>query len=522
MSFLKNQHRIFLIVTAAITVIMGILLILSPPGVFPDAGWGFHVLRSMQMGGGFNLLIKPDQADISKNTVAFLTWWSPGQYLIPGFFKWLFDINIGQASALTITLCQLSGLAGFYYFFKKIGFTPMISSLSVIFIACQQFYALNYIFYNGGEILLFAFSGWFLYGCVALKKPGVILLLFVLFAGWIGFFCKSSVVWVYSAGLFFLWLRLSLIQKSAVGPVKNGLWIAVPAVLSLLTIYWFFLSKGQNPSSVSGQLKLSWQTFSFPLASPLLAGFSIDDLSNGLLFHSGIPVFNTSTAILIIVLMAIISLLLVFAIIRYVPNNSYMLLVLAFYGVSVMFFSYAYLQQMAISYEARHYRVMGIIVIPGILYLVSRLKTGYRIGFGLIWLGIAVSSFCYLVKGYHLNLVKNAHGTSGIAQKFIDQPSLNVIMALDRQQHNALFAFTSNDIGLEINENRVITLEQISDYDHINYDDYEYDGHAGPLYVVLPSAYKGKKADTILKFFPGYQNFTTTQLSDNYILYSAQ
>ncbi|MEO6849155.1 MAG: hypothetical protein ABI203_00455 [Mucilaginibacter sp.] len=522
MLFQKNNlSRIIVLITVTFTVVMGILLFLSPPAVFPDAGWGFQAMRSMQMGGGFNQLITPNQDDITKNTTEFLTWWSPGQYLIPLFFKWLFGINTGQAVALTITLCQLSAIAGFYYFFKKIGFSPLIASLSVAFIISQQFYALNYIFYNGGEVLLFAFAGWFLYGCTALQKPNWQLCLFVLFAGWIGFFCKSSILWIYAAGLLFLWIRLSLPQKNVRNYIKNGLWVAIPSIISLLSIYIFFLSKGENPASAPGHLKLAWQTFSFPFASPLLAGFSVDDLSHGLLFPSGTPIFGNTLVIIIIVTLSIASLLLIVAIVHFISNNNYRLLILVFYAVSVAFFSYAYLRQMNISYEGRHYRVVGIIIVPGIFYLLWRIKPGYRICFGLIWVGIVCSSFYYLARGYAYNRDKGAHGNAGIAQLFIDQPALIYIMELDHRQHNALFAFTRNSLGLEIKQNRIITLENDIDFDHVNFEDYEYDGHAGPLYILLPANYKGKKSDVILKFFPGYKNFTTTPLSPQYTLYSA-
>ena len=517
----KSFPNTILFIIAILTIGMGLLLYLSPPAVFPDPGWGFQVMRSMQMGAGFNQLIKPSQLDISKNTTEFLTWWSPGQYLVPWLFLWLFGINTGQALAITVTICQLLGLSGFYYFFKKIGFSPIIASVSIAFIACQQAYMLPYLFYNGGEILLFAFTGWFLYGCTILQKPGWQLCLFVLFTGWIGFFCKSSVMWIYGAGLFYLWLRLSLPQKTIINHIKKGLWIGVPAITSLISIYIFFLSKGQNPASASGGLEFTLQTFTFPLASPLLAGFSMDDLAHGLLFHSGIPVFSTSLAIMLIVILAIISLLILYCIISSIPNNNYKQLLLVFYAVSLVFFSYAYLRQMAISYEARHYRMIGLIITPGIIYLIAQLKTAYRVCFGLIWVGIAYSSFHYLAKGYGFNQSKSAHGITGIAQPSVDQRSLDYITALDLQQHNAIFAFATDDIGLEIKQNRIITLEQISDYDHINIEDYEYDGHAGPLYILLPQNYDEKKIAIILKFFPGYHDFMTTPVSSQYILYSA-
>lgn len=473
------------------------------------------------MGGGFNQLIQPDQADIAKNTVKFLTWWTPGQYLIPWGFKFM-GFNTGQAAAITITLCQLLGLSGFYAFFKKLGFNPLIVSLSMAFIACQQFYALNYIFYNGGGILLFGFTGWFLYGCAGMQKPGLRLLLFVLLSGVVGFFCKSSILWIYVAGLLVMWLRLSQAKRSVGNYIKNGIWIAIPALISLVVIYLFFISQGRNPASASGHLKLTWQTFCFPTASPLLAGLSVDDLAHGLLFHQGVPVFGHSTAIIIIVLAALISIMLVLAILRFVPNNNYRLFLLVFYLLSVLFFSYAYLQQMAISYEARHYRVIGILIIPGIFTLLGRLKPAYWLLFALVWIGIGWSSFHYLAKGYQFNRSKSVRGTSGFAQQFIDWPSLYYVMTLDNKSHNAIFAFTSNDIGLEIRHNRIINLEQIPDYDHVDLEDYEYDGHAGPLYILLPVSYQGKKADTILKFFPGYKDFVKIKLSERYVLYSAK
>ncbi len=371
-----------------IIVVLGILLFINPPALFPDPANGFQVMRAMEMGGGFNLMISPDQDDFSKNTSEFLTWWSPGQYLVPYAFKLLFGFNTGQATAVTITLCQLLGLGGFYSFFKKIGFTPFISAVSVLFIACQQFFVVPYVFYNGGEILFFAFTGWFLYGCTALKMAGWQLLLFVLFAGWIGFICKSSVMWVYAGGLLFLWLRLSLPDKKTSNWIRNGFWIGVPAVVAVVTIYVFFLSKGQNPASTAAGLKLSLQTISYPLASPLLSGFSIDDLCHGLIYHTGKPIFADYQAIIVLLLTAVLSMWLVLTILRKVPNENYHLLVLVFYSVAFLFFSYAYLRQMTISYEGRHFRIIGLIVIPGTIYLFSQFKAPIpRILFGLIWIG---------------------------------------------------------------------------------------------------------------------------------------
>jgi len=146
----------------------------------------------------------------------------------------------------------------------------------------------------------------------------------------------------------------------------------------------------------------------------------------------------------------------------------------------------------------------------------------YKVVFGLICFGIAFTSFSYFRAGFAQNKNTNARGTSGLAQMFIDQPSLNYIMDLDKKNTNAIFVFTSPDLGLEINHNRFITLEPIDDDIKIDYENYEHKGHAGPLYILLPSSYMGPKSNIIRKCFPGYTGFRMDMLSNDYVLYSAK
>lgn len=517
-----QAHQIILLIISGIVLIMGIMLIIAPAAIYPDPSKGFQVMRSMELGSAFNISVKPDQNDISKNTSEFLAWWSPGQYLVPYFFKLIFGVNTGQASSIVTLLFSLSGIFGFYYFFKKAGFTPMISALSVLFIVIQLSFFTPYVFYNGGEVLLFGYTGWFLYGCVAFEKVSWKLAVFIFAAGIIGFICKSSFLWMHAAGCCFLWFRLSLDNKAIVNWIKNGLWIGIPAILSLLTISHFYLSKGGNPSTVHGSIKLAWETFGFPLASPILTAFSIDDLTNGLLFHDDPPMFSYLWGVIIVLICAALSILLIWVIVKKVPYKNYVLLLVVFYVVSVLFFGQSFLRQANISYEARHLRLIGLIVAPGIIYLISGLQTGYKYLFYFVCFVIAYSGYKYFVPSYFQNKNTSAHGYSGIAQMFIDQPSLNYIRNLDKQNTNAIFVVTSPDLSLEIEHNRTITVEAIGPDVAIDFDEYVYKGHAGPLYIILPSDYIGPKSTIMRKCFPGYKGFKMTMLSNNYILWEAK
>lgn len=519
----NKTANLILGITLVVTLIIGVFSYVAPPALYPDPSWGFQVMRSMENGGGFNLLIGPNQDNLAQNTAAFITWWSPGQYLMPYFFKKLLSVNTAHAAVITVVICELLGLLGFFVFFKKIGFKPIIAASSVLFIFCQQFYIIPYAFYNGGEVLMFAFAGWFLYGCFHFKKISIPMLLFVLIAGWVGFFSKSSMMLVYACGLFCMWVNISPRQKDYAAWVKNGLAIGIPFVLSIAGIYLFYLSKGDNPAASHQGLRVIWETFTFPLASPLLAGFSVDDLAKGLVYSPDGQIFTHTGTVIILLLLAAISIFLIFSIIKYVPYRGYQLLIIVFYGAFVLFFSYAFVRQAAISYEGRHFRLVGLIVIPGTIYLISQTRFIYKAAFGLLWIVIAYTTFTKLHNEYSYNKNEGIHGNTGFTQQFVDQPTLNYLLQLDKQEHNAIFAFTSNDLGLEIQHNRFITIEPIGLDVKLKYEDYRYDGHAGTLHILLPSNFdKNGRSKRILKCFPGYKHFTAKKITEDYTVYTAE
>jgi hypothetical protein len=514
--------KIIFLLLIIFTAVAAFAIFQHPMAIFPDPSWGFQVMRSMQHGGGFNMNVMPDQWDISKNYGEFLSWWSPGQYLVPYFFITVFHVNVGQACALTILVCEILGLFGFYQFFKKAGFSANISAISIAFIACQMFYVMPYIFYNGGEVLLFAFGGWFMYGCLSFNRvKDWKLMLFILLSGWIGFICKSSFMWFYAAGLCVIWIRVSRAHTIIGKWIINGIWIGVPAVVSFAGIVITYLSKGHNPTSGGQGLKLLWETFGFPLASPLLSGFSVDELTHGLLFHPDGPMFSYAVSVLIIVALAIATIFIIIRILKTVPYTEYKLVLSVVYIVSVLFFGMAFFRQLAISYEGRHFRMVGLVFIPGAIYLISRLQVGYKALFALVWLGITYASLQYIISGYAVNRDEGSHGTSGITQQFLDQTSIDELTKLDDTHKDAVFVFISPDLGLEVRNNRFVTIDPIGPQLKINYEDYQHCGHSGPLYIFLPSSYKGAKATMIMKSFEDYKGFKLTQLSVDYVLYSA-
>jgi hypothetical protein len=92
-----------------IPIILFLVSLYSRPTMYFDSGSGFLVLRSMLQGAAFNTSIVPDPANIANDVATFESWWSPGQYLVPGAFVWL-GSDYGLALALTALISTIIGL----------------------------------------------------------------------------------------------------------------------------------------------------------------------------------------------------------------------------------------------------------------------------------------------------------------------------------------------------------------------------------------------------------------------------
>jgi len=526
LSLKDHPHRILLLFVSLCVVLLGILIFAVPPGTDPDPCWGFMIMNSMEHGGHFNLLVSPAQNNIANNRYEFLSWWSPGQYMLPYFFKSLLKVTTGQAVSLTIAICGLVGLMGYYKLFTQLGFTKWIAAISIAFIASQLLFISPFTYYLGGESPIFAFMGWFLYGCFSFKKITWQLLVFIFLGGLIGFFAKSSFLWMYAAGLACVWINLSLYEtphpyakKGVLKWLKNGSLLAIPFICAIAVIYIFYLSKGDNPTSDQGSYLIRPETFGYPLASPLLSAFSVDEYLGGLLDLSSGASMPHHKAVIVVLIAAFFSLAYLFLTTKLSPGTKYRLAFCVFYGTGVVFFTYMYLKQATISYEGRHFRIIGLLFIPGFVYMLFKTKVT-RALFFVAWIFFIYTAFNFFKEGYKANR-EDARGNTGLAQQVYDKAALSEIVKLDKYNRGAIFVLTSSDIGAEINNNRVITFDNDTPIQSIA--DLKYHGTAGPLYILMPASYlTNGREKAILSTFLNYNSFTCKQLSPGYYLYYAR
>jgi len=539
-SFTKadRQHRIILLLVYLYVLILAMMIIAVPPGFDPDSGWGFMVMHNMEQGAAFNRLISPDPANIAANQTVFLAWWSPGQYLVPYFLKILFRVTSGHAISLTIAGSYLSGLAGFYLLFRKFGFNKLVAALSIGFVATQLFFIQQFVYYNGGELLIFAFLGWFLYGCFSFERVTWKTVLFIFFAGLIGFFLKSSALWMLAAGAGCIWLNISvsetghlpaganlrsafLLKKTVPVFLRNGALVFFPLVAVYMVISFFYLSKGGNPSNISGPFRFAPEVFLFPLASPFTSAFSIDELFDGLIYQPDGQTLSHHLAMVILFVLTLLSLLYAWLLMKFRPARNYLVAFLSFFMVGCLFFGWMFLKQFPISYEARHFRIIGLLAIPGFIQLLYR-RTFGKVIFFVGWAVFTYVGFAYFIREFADNR-NAARGSLGLSQQNYDTATMKEILRLDNRYPNkAVFVVMSPEIGAEITHNRVIAIDpemaSSGDFSKITYK-----GRSGRLFILVPGALMAKNGDPpILKSFAGYHHFASKQLSPDFYLYSAE
>lgn len=513
------EKLLWMIIMTAI-VIASVSCLLASVTTFPDSGWGFLTWKNMQHGGGFNILPEPDPDNIAENTYTFLTWWSPGQYLIPGGIAAFTGIKIGWAMAITSILFTVSGITGCYFLFEKLRFNQQTSMLSILVLCCQVQTLLPFSVYNGGEVLIFGVAPWFLLSCIDFKlKPFPLLLLVLL--SWLGFIAKSSFLLLAASGFLFIflsWISQRITFKQLV--VKTS-WLFIAGLAIILPIFFLFLQKGNNPSAAATGFNFSWLNIFYPAAIPLLTAFSADEVFN----HFTHPGYMAYLPLTDLFFYAPAFLFIIFVLYKIhagrIGSNAYRRLLFTAYFFFTCFFFLQYCRHAAISMEGRHYHILGLLFLPGVVQLVrdAKIKVVKRV------LQVALLALCLYgwndyFNRWNINRKQMPGENSHVVQLFLDKATLIKIHQLDAQYpQQALFVLMSPEGAMEIEHNRALVMP----FNNMPENE-ETDGYAGrvkKLFLIVPVQYaSGKTIQQIKASFKDYKSFREENISNLFKLYS--
>lgn len=260
----------------------------SPPILNPDSASGFAVWESRQAGAPWNHLRFPDPADISKDSDAFLTWWSPGQYTVPGWFKNA-GFSWGQAMLLTTLACVWIQTAGCWWLGRNIGLDTAANTWFAVISTLQWHTLQQFGHFRGGEVLIEAATPWLLGWAWRLREHPQATLL------------AAPVMVVVS-----LWLKLSALVLLV--PLLGGLalwhgwpdlrrpWLRVPWLIGFsLTLalagaclHLLFFRFGPTPAAAPPTTEYPVGLASFAALSPWLAATGLGSFVGRLCWWLGV------------------------------------------------------------------------------------------------------------------------------------------------------------------------------------------------------------------------------------------
>ena len=486
--------------------------------MYPDSGWGFLVLKSMEKGAPFNYSKIPDSKDISRDQLQFCSWWTPGQYALPGAIKHSFNLKLGPAIIVTVILFNALGLLGYYNLYRFFGFNSLLSAAAILIIVLQGYFSEPFVYYNGGELLLFGSVPWITLYFLKNQRMSMFSMAIIILMSLAGFFLKGSFVTSFLAILLTLTFleihRLNAVQAKGGLLLKNSLIYILKMSVVALVVYFFvhaiFFSKGPNPASIT-KLNFNLGNAVFSISASILSSFSIDDVLNWPFRFSGHNYLLFNFSIFYLFSTAFSCFVFIAIIMKKALKDTYKIALTVFFVVFFLFLTISYFKGSEISYEWRHFRPAGMLFLPGILYIFYGDKDfkAYRFIFSMFLIGMCFFGlFEFFATKIYLKGIQSV-SKDAFCQRNIDKGALAVLHRLDGSltSGNNLFYVTSPEIALDIKNNR--WMASLADFESVDtLKSRSYFGKTDNLFLFLPGKYMiNGKEKAIISSFKDYKNF---------------
>ena len=467
-----------------------------------DPGFGFSVWESMQNGGSFNTLFIPSSTNIAQNQALFLTWWSPGQYFIPGVLSATFNVTLGTASLWVTLLFSMLGLWGWQKTYQQLGFENALIGTCLFLMATSRLFTINFLNYTGGELLLFGGQPWTIWFYLKYQKKPIALFFGLLALSLVCFLLKTAhtiglLALVGCGGLAFLegWI----VKKSF---LNIAFWLALSvglcAVCYLAIVQFGFLQFGLNPISSTNQpFKILWPSFEI-LTYPITHWLSWSELYVQLVARVALPPWTLGIyyAVLLVgfVVMVLITLQTRYRQARWI--------FVGFFLVYHLIFLFLYNKAAEISIEYRHTKVVAYLFLPLLMSVVIQPKFWPKLAFVAILVlntGYGLASF--VLKKVEIGQQLATNSRSGFALRHATNEDLAFVHLMDKPE-NILY-FTSSSLNVEATQARkIIGSIDFKFAKGCGFVADRYEGKAGRVYAFVQEEADGPPLESI---FPAYR-----------------
>lgn len=473
----------------------------------------------------FNYYSHPNPANLSADELEFVTWWTPGQFAVPLLFKNIFGVNMNNAIRTMTALCLgISGWGIFklYALLLKDRFinnhSIIIISL-VLFTVLQPFFWGNLFNYDGGGILLLAYSPWFIYGVIRVKRINILTVIGLLLSGFFGFFLKSSFTATFAGALGYLFLISSInpdvsIKKQHLKKIfVNGAILGTILIAYMLAIKLAFLSHNRSISDSSMGIAVQPRALLFPVIAPVIGVFAMNYLNKTAYWL---------TAFIIVLPIYY------FMFKKAQLSLTYKYVMISFVFISVLFYVFLYFIRVDVSYELRHYTIMVIVCSPALFITLWKLPFRRYLVFAIVVVYTLTNIYNYSLRFARALSAPKSNLYSGFMSNY-PANLINKIHSLDSANTNGrdIFYLKSNDpyLAYEIKTNRVLLADNYINFHFNNEGRFKpilyYGKNNGQLYVVSPQGQSAQDSTSFFGKFEKYRRFKNIYQTKGYIIYKA-
>jgi hypothetical protein len=473
----------------AICGLLGCISLFIPPFINWDSGWGFVAWRGTLLGAS-NCIVSPDPTNIARDTTAYLTEWSPGQYLIPGAIS-LIGIPLGIAMTLTAVLSLLASLIGWVMVVEA--FAPQTRSavLVVVLIGLFRYSTMTFGVYWGGEVLMQAVTPWLILAARRVPEMDIVRAA-LLTAGtvFVAFLAKLSGLIVVTAALVAGSIVALTFDRRITRGMIGG---ALGALAVVAVVYLGFLSRGPTAASVTNW-SLPLRSIAFASLVPWVAGMSWTDLLTTIFLPGRSLWYISPTVVGLVLPPALLMAGLVFIWWpRTINEKKLKIFSLWFYAIVTAVFAMLYIHGSTIGLEERYFRPTGTLLF--VCAFITALGRGTPRWIRAVFLALCALMVLYGLASFSSRALAAATGrsldrTSWTNQQIYDAAAIDFVRArYAREGRDALFVLPTPQIPVTLpTEARVFTRDIEWGGPAASFPGSRYSGRVpGHVYVLIPN-----------------------------------
>ena len=505
-----------------------------PPMVASDSGVGLLALRSMLDGGAFNCITVPDPANIARDVAIFLTWWSPGQYLVPGSFVWL-GTSYGLALSLTALIATLIGVLGWIQVARSFAVGSFVLFNFVLGLTTFAYITLPFQLYWGGELLLFATAPWSLYAMRwSANKSPLLCFAISLLSAVLLFFAKLTGLIVFAANVLAI-SSINIIKQRGLDTSTIAMWVA--SAIGAFCFMMFWVSRGSVPVGGS-TMPFSWLPIWFSVTGAAFSGTSALEFLRWFLGHFwGRAIADSWMGIESSYVLGPLGLLLmvwVWLHLRYTRHRDAAVLLLTIILLYAIVIATAmYISGGDVTFEERYFRYAGILLFLLLLTTIDEWPVRFAKELACV---VVIVFGLYGIKNYVTNAFAQVRAgyydpVTGISQDLVS-PAILQYLRSEVTQHNfrrAILMVPSTSAPISLPQFRILAGPTFGEWAGPAFAKWmgypigtKLVGRAERIFVVLPEKMLvNGKVEAALQLFASYEfdNWKHTKL-DGMIIYT--